>query len=153
MAEGGPMRIRWMIRRDMPEVLDIERRCYRAEAWTEDVFHSYLRNRFTIGMVCENDESRVVGFMVYDLRKTSMYLHSMVVHPEEQRCGIGRCMMEKLFSKLNERRPKLRAIVPADQLVAQLFLKAMGLRATHSGEDDQGRELYEFQYRKVETNA
>ena len=42
--------IRWMIRRDMAEVLDIERQCFEFP-WTEDEFINCLRQRNAIGMI------------------------------------------------------------------------------------------------------
>ena len=46
------VQIRWMIRRDMPEVLDIERLSFEF-AWTEEDFLCCLRQRNCIGMVAE----------------------------------------------------------------------------------------------------
>jgi ribosomal protein S18 acetylase RimI-like enzyme len=60
--------IRWMIRRDFPEVLAIETESFRFP-WLEEDFIRCLRQRNCIGMVAEHDE-RVVGFMVYELDKS-----------------------------------------------------------------------------------
>ena len=59
------VQIRWMIRRDMAEVLDIERDSFEFN-WTEEDFLSCLRQRNCIGMVAEH-EGRVCGFMIYFL--------------------------------------------------------------------------------------
>ena len=55
--------IRWMIRRDMPEVLQTETQSFEF-AWTEEDFLRCLRQRNCIGMVAEQGE-QVVGFMIY----------------------------------------------------------------------------------------
>ena len=47
--------IRWMIRRDMPEVLGIENSSFEF-SWSEDDFIRCLRQRNCIGMVAEYDE-------------------------------------------------------------------------------------------------
>ncbi len=60
--------VRWMIRRDMADVLEMESLCY-AVPWTEEDFIRCLRQRNCIGMVAEVGE-KVVGFMVYELHKT-----------------------------------------------------------------------------------
>ena len=73
--------IRWMIRRDMAEVLEIEREGFEFP-WCEDDFIRCLRQRNCIGMVAEHDE-RVVGFMIYELHKTRL-------HVLELRRGRGR---------------------------------------------------------------
>ena len=70
--------IRWMIRRDMPEVLDIENRSFEF-AWTEEDFIRCLRQRNCIGMVAEHDE-RVVGFMIYELHKNRLHILNFAVH-------------------------------------------------------------------------
>ena len=44
--------IRWMIRRDMPEVLEIEQLSFDYP-WLAGDFSGYLRNRNVIGLVCE----------------------------------------------------------------------------------------------------
>ncbi len=58
--------IRWMIRRDMPEVLAIEHASFEFP-WCEEEFLRVLRQRNCIGMVAEHARSRVVGFMIYEL--------------------------------------------------------------------------------------
>src|SRR4029078_10231989 len=51
--------IRWMIRRDMAEVVDVERASFEFP-WFEEEFIRCLRQRNCIGMVAEHAE-RVVG--------------------------------------------------------------------------------------------
>src|SRR5204862_6467086 len=62
--------IRWMIRRDMPEVLHTEQQSFEF-AWTEEDFLRCLRQRNCIGMVAEHGE-KVVGFMIYELHKAKL---------------------------------------------------------------------------------
>src|SRR4051794_39786908 len=62
--------IRWMIRRDMPEVLAIEHASFDFP-WGEEEFLRVLRQRNCIGMVAEHGE-RVVGFMIYELHKSKL---------------------------------------------------------------------------------
>ena len=64
--------IRWMIRRDMPEVLGIEEGSFGAP-WTEEDFLRCLRQRNCIGMVAEHGE-RIAGFMVYELHKNRLHI-------------------------------------------------------------------------------
>ena len=47
--------IRWMIRRDMPEVLQTEQESFDY-SWTEEDFLRCLRQRNCIGMVAEQGE-------------------------------------------------------------------------------------------------
>src|SRR5437867_2420708 len=69
--------IRWMIRRDMPEVLHAEQQSFEF-AWTEEDFLRCLRQRNCIGMVAEQSE-KVVGFMIYELQKAKLHILNFAV--------------------------------------------------------------------------
>src|SRR5438874_13513583 len=86
--------IRWMVRRDMPEVMVTERASFEY-SWTEDDFLRCLRQRNCIGMVAEIDD-RVVGFMIYELHKSRLHILNFAVHPNVRRTGIGGLMVAKL---------------------------------------------------------
>lgn len=94
--------IRWMIRRDMPETLQIEQLSWD-EPWNEEDFLRCLRQRNCIGMVCEDGE-KVVGFMVYELHKSKLRVLNMAVHPGWRLRGVGAQMIAKLISKLSSHR-------------------------------------------------
>lgn len=143
-----PVHIRWMVRRDMGEVIDIEQRAFRS-GWTEEQFLQTLRNRNCIGMVAEIRD-KVVGFMVYELQKTRLDLLNLAVEPRLRRQGIGRQLVEKLLSKLSEhRRHTLTVPVRESNLDAQLFFRSQGLRAVHVLRrlyDDTGEDCYLMQF-------
>ena len=120
--------IRWMIRRDMPEILEIERASFEFP-WTETDFVRSLRQRNCIGMVAECNE-RIVGFMIYELHKTRLHILNFAVHPDHRRCGIGSKMTGKLVSKLsNQKRTRILLQVRETNLMAQLFFRKVGFRA------------------------
>jgi ribosomal-protein-alanine N-acetyltransferase len=120
--------IRWMIRRDMPEVLNIEQRGFEFP-WSEEDFIRCLRQRNCIGMVAEL-EDRVVGFMIYELHKTRLHILNFSVHPEFQRRAIGTAMVRKLIGKLSsQRRSRIMLEIRETNLAAQLFFRAAGFRA------------------------
>src|SRR5438045_6165199 len=81
--EQVKVHIRWMIRRDMPEVLQTEQESFEY-AWTEEDFLKCLRQRNCIGMVAEQGE-RVVGFMIYELHKAKLHILNFAVHPQYRR--------------------------------------------------------------------
>ena len=91
--------IRWMIRRDMPEVLAMEGESFEFP-WLEDDFIRCLRQRNCIGMVAEH-EDRVVGFMIYELHKTRIHVLNFAVADEYRRRGVGSQMVAKLIAKLS----------------------------------------------------
>lgn len=123
------VQIRWMMRRDMHEVLAIENECFEF-AWTEEEFVRCVRQRNCIGMVAEC-QGRVVGFMIYELLKTRIHLLNVATLKEFRRHGIGSQMVAKLLGKLgNSRRNRISLEVRETNLAAQLFLRSLGFRAT-----------------------
>ena len=122
------LHIRWMIRRDMPDVLTIERDSF-PDPWSEDCFVQMLGQHNIIGMVAEHNQV-IVGFMVYELLPKSLKLHNFAVAPAFRLKGVGRRMVEKLAGKLSPtRRVRLQLVVNENNLDAQLFFKACGCRA------------------------
>ena len=119
--------IRWMIRRDMPEVLAIENRSFEFP-WSDEDFIRCLRQRNCIGMVAEYDE-RVVGFMIYELHKNRLHVLNFAVRPEFRRRGVGTSMMRKLIGKLSDqRRNRILLEIRETNLDAQLFFRDILLR-------------------------
>jgi [ribosomal protein S18]-alanine N-acetyltransferase len=141
--------IRWMIRRDMPEVLDIERESFEFP-WFEEDFIRCLRQRNCIGMVAEFDE-RVVGFMIYELHKSRLHILNFAVADEFRQRGVGRQMVDKLVGKLSsQRRTRISLEVRETNLPAQLFFKSVGFRATtvlRAYYEDSPEDAYVMQYR------
>ena len=141
--------IRWMIRRDMPEVLAIESGSFEFP-WTEDDFVRCLRQRNCIGMVAEQNE-RVVGFMIYELHRNRLHVLNFAVHPKFRRQGVGGQMLNKLIGKLSPlRRNRVMLEVRETNLSAQLFFKAMNFRAVSVLRDfyeDTTEDAYLMQYR------
>src|SRR5438093_10740218 len=93
--------IRWMIRRDMPEVLAIEHASFEYP-WCEEEFLRVLRQRNCIGMVAEYGE-RVVGFMIYELHKNKLHVLDFATNPEFRRTGVGRQVLAQLVSTQSSR--------------------------------------------------
>ena len=140
--------IRWMIRRDMPEVLAIEAASFEFP-WLEDDFINCLRQRNSIGMVAEHDE-KIVGFMNYELAKNRIHVLNFAVDPKMRRCGVGAQMVCKLKDKLStQRRTRLLLEVRETNLTAQLFFHECGLRAISilkNYYEDAQEDAYLMQY-------
>ncbi len=140
--------IRWMIRRDVFDVLDIEQKCFEFP-WDEDTFIRCLRQRNAIGMVIERDE-RIVGFMVYELHKNRLHVLNFAVHPDFRRMGVGQQMIGKLVGKLDHTRRRCILLeVRETNLAAQLFFRSMGFLAVGVLEnfyDDTTEDAYLFEY-------
>jgi [ribosomal protein S18]-alanine N-acetyltransferase len=141
--------IRWMIRRDMPEVQEIERSSFEFP-WAEEDFIRCLRQRNCIGMVAEHDD-RVVGFMVYELHKNRIHVLNFAVAEDQRRSGVGSQMIAKLIAKLSaQRRTRVVLEVRETNLAAQLFFRENGFRAVsvlRAYYDDTPEDAYMMQYR------
>lgn len=139
--------IRWMMRRDMPEVLAIENDVF-SHPWTEEDFIKVLRRRNCIGMVAEFDE-RVVGYFLYELFPHSLHIESFAVDHGFWRAGVGRRMAEKLIGKLESgRRRRITVNVRERNLDAQLFFKRMGFTCYDTKREffNNGEDAYVFHY-------
>ena len=140
--------IRWMIRRDMPEVLAIESHSFEFP-WSEDDFIRCLRQRNCIGMVAERDE-RVVGFMIYELHRNRLHILNFAVHPDFRRGNVGNQMATKLIGKLSpQRRSRILLEVRETNLDAQLFFRDLGFRAIsvlRDFYDDTTEDAYLMEY-------
>lgn len=143
------IQIRWMIRRDMVDVLRIERDSFDFN-WTEEDFLACLRQRNCIGMVAEH-EGRVVGFMIYELHKTRLHILNFAVAPRCRRMNIGAQMIDKLINKLSQqRRQEIVLEVRETNLPAQLFFQSQGFRATcvlRNHYEDSSEDAYVMQFR------
>lgn len=117
-----------MIRRDMREVLDVEREAFEFP-WSDEDFTRCLRQRNCIGMVAESGDS-VVAFMIYELHRGHLHVLNFAVSRSHRRLGVGTRMMEKLVGKLTpERRSRIVLEVRETNLPAQLFFRSLGFRA------------------------
>ena len=147
--------IRWMIRRDMPEVLQTEQESFEF-SWTEEDFLRCLRQRNCIGMVAEQGE-KVVGFMIYELHKAKLHILNFAVHPTCRRGGVGAQMVAKLISKLSShRRTRITLEVRETNLPAQLFFRAQGFKAVRvlrAFYEDSGEDAFLMQYRLTDDSG
>ena len=145
------VQIRWLIRRDMQEVLEIEKSCFEF-VWTEEDFLCCLRQRNCIGMVAENDH-KIVGFMIYELHKMKLRIVNFAVAPDVQRHGIGSQMIRRMVEKLSQqRRKEILLEVRESNLSAHLFFKELGFRAIRvlrNHYEDTTEDAYVMQYRLV----
>jgi len=148
-------RVRWMIRKDMPRVLDIEFATFDFP-WCKPDFIRCLRQQNCIGIVCEHD-GLVVGYMIYELHRKKIRVLNFAVAPGCRRQGVGRAMVAKLKSKLSEqRRFRICLAVRERNLDAQLFFRSQGFQAVtvihrfYEVEEDYRNEdaiLFQFRHR------
>lgn len=117
--------IRWMIRRDMNEVMEIERASFEFPYSESDVIRLLLQRNF-IGMVADCD-GVVAGFMIYALYGDEIHLHDIAVHPDCRGLGLFRAMLNQLGSKLSTaRRRRILTDVRETNIGAQKAFAACG---------------------------
>lgn len=148
VTDASRTQIRWLIRRDMDEVLSIERGSFQIP-WTEEEFLCCLRQRNCIGTVAELDH-KIVGFMIYELHKSLLRILNFAVAPDVRRHGIGRQMVQRLVDKLSQqRRREIVLEVRETNVPAQLFFSNNGFRAItvlRKHYDDTCEDAYYMRY-------
>lgn len=125
------LHVRWMIRRDMAEVLAIESEVFQPCHWDENEFIRRLRKRNCIGLIVEDRDTReLLGYTVYDLYKNRIEIENLAVKESARHEGVARAIITKMKAKLStQRRRKLRALIREDNLDALLAFKALGFQA------------------------
>lgn len=143
---------RWAIRRDLDEIMDIERRSF-TPPWSEAEMKQMMGSRETVAKVAYYRETlRVVGFIVYSFDahdpRGDIFVHNIAVHPEERRLGIGSRLLRDLIARQLDDSRRLVALALDTNLGGHLFFARHGFRATkvEKCKDHRGRfcEAYEF---------
>ena len=125
--------IRWMIRRDMPEMIEIEQ-TEVGPIWEEEDFLRTLRQRNCIGMVAEIGD-KIAGFIIYELHKNYLEIVKIGASPQYYKSAITQ-MLDKLKSKLSShRRTRLAITVPLKNLPLLKLLRKENFKAVANYDD------------------
>lgn len=120
--------IRWMLPKDMDQVLAIERASYRFP-WHESDFAEHIREKNVIPLVAIRG-AQVVGYVMYENRPDNVGILNLTVDPKDRRRGFGTEIVAKLRTKLAPgKKTRIEAYVRETSLDAHLFLKANGFAA------------------------
>ena len=140
--------IGYMLQRHLPEVLVIEDGCFEFP-WQEDDFVCCRRQRNCLGLVAEHD-GKIVGFMIYELHRTSLHILNFAVDVQLHRRGVGAAMVDELIGKLKTRgRTTIFATVGERSTRAQLFFANCGFHAVSILEsffEDSTQSAYLMKY-------
>lgn len=141
--------IRWSIRVDMPQILDIESESFET-CWSEDEFIRCLRQRNCIGIVAEENDC-VLGYLIYELHEDRLHVLNFAVAKAARRRGVGTAMIKTLIGKLTPTwRKRIMLEVRESNLNAQCFFRAIGFKAVlvlRDFYDDTDEDAYVMQYR------
>ena len=134
--------IRWLIRRDMDDVIKIDDVGY-VEPWSESKFISTLRKKTVIGVVATNGFNRTIGFCIYELQKTQIEILRMAVSPQWRRNGVASAMIDRLKDKVaNQKRCGIVCEVDGHSIFSQLCFRDNGFTG-HAMADDRILFLWE----------
>ena len=141
--------IRFMSRRDIKQVLEIENESY-PDAATENDFLSCMEQGDCHGIVAESKRD-LLGYCLFEKLKQETHIISFAVRYEARRNTIGRQMIDRLKSTApHVGRGRISIEVPEDNLQGQQFFRSQGFAAIKIQRDyydiDPGADAYLMQY-------
>lgn len=114
--------VRWMIKRDIEDILKIENHCF-AYPWNIKDFSKILSKSECVGHVVEQKE-KIIGYYVDAVAKSKLEILNLAVHPDFRRMGVGTLMVDNIKSRLSRLRFKyVSCNIREYNLDAQLFFK------------------------------
>ena len=130
--------IRWIQRKDIAEVLRIEK--FNSPTWEKDDFIDHLKECCCKGIVAEY-KNKIIGYMIYEFDQDYIHVINLSVHPEYRRSGVGSQLIAKLLPILGMKRKIIHLVVNERNVSLQLFLKANDFKAVevlrkYFGSDD-----------------
>jgi [ribosomal protein S18]-alanine N-acetyltransferase len=140
--------IRRMALLDVGQVMDVERQTIGPPCTIEDLVER-LNQRNAVGMVAEI-ETGIVGYMIYELHKSIVFVSGFCVSESWRRRGVGSAMARCLMDRLDtQQRDWLDVEVSESNLPGQLFWSHFGFRAEtiYRGHGDAG-DAYLMRYRR-----
>ena len=122
-AAVSGVRLRWLVRRDVPAAHAIEAQSFE-RPWSEEEFLRCLQQQDCVSMVAER-HGQIIGFMVYELGRDGVRILNMAVSESCRRSGVGTQMLGSLLGKpAAGRRNDVTTIVREHNLGAQSSLRA-----------------------------
>lgn len=129
--------IRWMVRKDFKEIIEIEQGRHTLSSLTKLCEHPKI-----IGLVIEND-GIVVGYLFYKMKEFRLTLLDIAVHPLYRRMGYASLLIKKLKEKMvSHRRTSIACLVSEYNLDFQLCLRANNF----FGFPLQDKVLFQYDY-------
>ena len=146
------IRIRALARRDLPEVLAIERASFAAP-WSEADFDGVLRCQRVFALAAECD-GELCGYLVGECEGGRVQMLDLAVDVHARRRGVAARLVREVARQLHGRQ-RLVTIVGERNLAGQLFYRSQGFRAVTILQrlwqtDEDG---YLFEYRPGERHA
>lgn len=152
MTTSLPFCVRALTRRDVPDVLTIERACYSLP-WSEAHFDFVLRSPRTFALAADL-EGELCGYLIGEQEAGRVEVRNLCVDARARRRGIASCLVRAVARQLR-RRQRLVTIVSECNLAAQLFCRSQGFWAVTILRKwaTSGADGYLFEYRRGEPAA
>lgn len=93
MSATAAFTLRPMTLEDLEPVVDVERRAHVAP-WSPELLRQELDHAWATVLVCQTDEGRVVGHVVFWLVHDEVHVLNVAADPDYQRRGIGRRLVQ-----------------------------------------------------------
>lgn len=115
---------RWLIRRDLADVVTLEEEKNHWFAWSEQNFIDILREKNVIGIAAELDGS-IIGYIIYELYKDKIHICKL-----EGSLSAEEVLLAKVKGKLTQNRRRFITYdVPDTELKRHKLLKDQGFKA------------------------
>lgn len=145
MDTNNRVHIRWYIRRDLDDYINIEKECFKYP-WLVNDFLRVFDNRKVSAFTAEYRE-KVIGYLVFEIRKKYLSIINLAIHPDFQRQGVATELIKNLKTRLSEGRTKMKAEVADYNLDAHLFFKSQEFKAIKIvPQFFDGTDAYKFVY-------
>lgn len=141
------MHTRWFIRRDISEIVEIEREL-GYEPWNDSDIIAFTRERSSIGVIIE-DAGKIVGYIFYYVDPKCIDIVRFGVRKDFSRMRAGTELIDRLKRKSKE---ILTVSVPESLLDVQLFFKKMGFTAIKVINSRESEAKIRFIYRNEGKN-
>jgi len=124
MAEPFIRKIR---EEDVPQIHEIEKRCF-AMPWSEEsILHDVKENVVARWLVLDNGEGRVLAYAGMWFELDEAHVCNVAVHPEGRRMGYGRMIFEALEKLAQENSMSMMTLeVRRSNIAAQNLYHACG---------------------------
>lgn len=139
--------IRWISKskKDISAIMDIDDTIFGPKSYTREQYEMLLSRQSVLGLACE-EKQLLMGFVVYEYMKKSIYIIKFGVDPLYREAGIGTALINRVKCSLNDELSTLEISVPDNQLVSHLFLKKQGFLAKKVLRIDGQADHYLFEY-------
>jgi ribosomal-protein-alanine N-acetyltransferase len=149
------MKIRFVTRADIKEIVEIEQYCFEFP-WGMQDFLEELRQPESVGIVA-SDDGCVLGYAFYQRLEDQLQIVNVAVHPDDKRKGIGKTLVDWICGQLAKRQRRVTAIVRESNISALKFFKSNEFKAIQVlkkpfGEYDDDGYLMSFEKNKVAIN-